>query len=120
MPLQEFTYCGTAKAVYIRRVFTSADILCLSFVPLHALQESLAVEELLTGLVPYGFSLQHRGVFLKLQVCPRKSSHNLIEWLQEDVPNIVDCPDPDHMTPHERRIGRLASEEASFSENHYL
>ena len=34
--------------------------------------------------------------------------------LQEEVPSIVDCPDPDHMTPHERRVARIAHEEASF------
>ena len=40
--------------------------------------------------------------------------------LQEEIPSIVECPDPDHMTPHERRIGRIASEEAAFNEDHYL
>lgn len=39
---------------------------------------------------------------------------------QEEIPSIVDCPDPDHMTPRERRIGRIAHEEAAFSEDHYL
>ena len=39
---------------------------------------------------------------------------------QEEIPNIVDCPDPDHMTPHERRVGRIAHEEASFDPEHYL
>lgn len=41
-------------------------------------------------------------------------------YAQEEIPNIVECPDPDHMTPHERRIGRIASEEAAFNEDHYL
>lgn len=61
--------------------------------------------ELLSGLVPYGFAQQQRGVFLRLQ---------------EEIPSIVDCPDPDHMTAHERRVGRIADEEAAFSQDHYL
>lgn len=56
-------------------------------------------------LVPYGFALQHKGVFLKLQ---------------EEIPSIIDCPDPDHMSPHERRIARLAAEETAFNPDHYL
>lgn len=40
--------------------------------------------------------------------------------LQQEIPDIVDCPDPDFMTPHERRVGRIASEEASFNQGHYL
>ena len=40
--------------------------------------------------------------------------------LQEEVPSIVDCPDPDHMTPHERRVARIAHEEASFDAEYYL
>ena len=32
----------------------------------------------------------------------------------------MDCPDPDHMTPHERRLGRIAHEEASSDPEHYL
>lgn len=80
--------------------------------------------ELLSGLVPYGFALQHRGVFLKLQVGLRVGeSYSVwvtLMFMQEEIPSIVECPDPDHMTPHERRIGRIASEEASFSEEHYL
>ena len=40
--------------------------------------------------------------------------------VQVEIPNIVDCPDPDHMTQHERRIARIAHEEASFSQDHYL
>ena len=39
---------------------------------------------------------------------------------QEEIPSIVDCPNPDHMTPHERRIGRVAGEEVAFSPDHYL
>ena len=37
--------------------------------------------------------------------------------LQEEVPNIMDCPDQEHMTPHEHRI---AHEEASFDAEYYL
>jgi len=40
--------------------------------------------------------------------------------LQEEVTSIVDCPDPDHMTPHERRVARIAHEEASFDAEYYL
>jgi hypothetical protein len=40
--------------------------------------------------------------------------------LQEEIPNIVDCPDPDHMSPHERRVARVTSEETAFNEGHYL
>ena len=32
----------------------------------------------------------------------------------------MDCPDPDHMTPHERRVARIAHEEASFDAEYYL
>ena len=39
---------------------------------------------------------------------------------QEEVPSIVDCSDPDHMTGHERRVARIAHEEASFDPDHYL
>lgn len=41
---------------------------------------------------------------------------------QEEIPNIVDCPDPDHMTPHERRVARIAHEEVTFEncQDHYL
>jgi protein SHQ1 len=53
----------------------------------------------------YGFADQHKGVFSKLQ---------------HELPALVDCPDPDHMTSHERRVARLAHEEASFSPDHYL
>jgi len=40
--------------------------------------------------------------------------------LQDEVPSIVDCPDPDHMIPHERRVARIAHEEASFDAEYYL
>lgn len=59
---------------------------------------------ILSGPV-YGFASRHRGVFSKLQ---------------EEVPSIVDCSDPDHMTGHERRVARIAHEEASFDPDHYL
>lgn len=45
---------------------------------------------------------------------------NCYTVLQEEVPSIVDCPDPDHMTPHERRVARIAHEEASFDAEYYL
>ena len=32
----------------------------------------------------------------------------------------MDCPDPDHMTPHERRVAGIAHEEASFDAEYYL
>lgn len=32
----------------------------------------------------------------------------------------MDCPDPDHMTSHERRVARIAHEEASFDAEYYL
>lgn len=41
-------------------------------------------------------------------------------WYQDEIPAIVDCPDPDHMRWHERRMARLAHEEASFDPEHYL
>lgn len=39
---------------------------------------------------------------------------------QHELPALVDCPDPDNMTSHERRVARLAHEEASFNPEHYL
>lgn len=44
----------------------------------------------------------------------------LYSVVQEEIPSIVDCPDPDHMTPHERRVARIAHEEASFDAEYYL
>lgn len=41
-------------------------------------------------------------------------------FLQEEIPSIVDCPDPDHMTSYERRVARITHEEASFDPQHYL
>lgn len=35
----------------------------------------LQVSELMSGLVPYGFALQHQGVFLKLQVLSHIAIH---------------------------------------------
>lgn len=47
-------------------------------------------------------------------------SNMTVSTLKEELPALVDCPDPDHMTPHERRVARLAHEEASFDPDHYL
>ena len=44
----------------------------------------------------------------------------LYSVIQEEIPSIVDCSDPDHMTPHERRVARIAHEEASFDAEYYL
>ena len=41
-------------------------------------------------------------------------------FLQEEIPSIVDCPDPDHMTSYERRVARIAHEQARFDPEHYL
>ncbi|XP_064404821.1 protein SHQ1 homolog isoform X2 [Halichondria panicea] len=60
---------------------------------------------LMPNAIAYGFANQHSGVFLKLQ---------------EEIPSIIDCPDPDHMTSYERRLARIAQEEISFSPDHYL
>ena len=40
--------------------------------------------------------------------------------LQGEVPNIVDVPDPDHMSARERHEARLLCEDSSFSADHYL
>ena len=40
--------------------------------------------------------------------------------LQEAASVVIDCPDPDHMTSCERKVARVAHEEASFSQDHYL
>ena len=76
----------------------------------------------------YGFANQHNGVFSKLQVsCESINCFEFVNkdmaslfFLQEEIPSIVDCPDPDHMTSYERRMARLANEEASFDPEHYL
>lgn len=71
----------------------------------------------------YGFADQHCGVFAKLQVILQSLHLEKSEsgfFSQEEIPSIVDCPDPDHMTSHERRLGRIAHEEASFDPEHYL
>ena len=36
------------------------------------------------------------------------------------MPSIVDVPDPDHMTVHERRLARIACEQTGFNIEHYL
>ena len=80
---------------------------------------------MLSGLESYGFANQHSRVFLKLQ------ARNyflgvffffdfIFSWiLQEEIPSIIDVPDPDHMTQEERRVARIAHEQTSFDPNHY-
>ena len=87
----------------------------------HPLQETQLI-----GAPSYGFANQQKGVFSKLQVTKilfgwvREGYPILHSVIQEEIPSIVDCPDPDHMTPHERRVARIAHEEASFDAEYYL
>lgn len=83
-------------------------------------------ETQLIGGPSYGFANQQKGVFSKLQVTKflfgwvREGCPILYSVIQEEILSIVDCSDPDHMTPHERRVARIAHEEASFDAEYYL
>ena len=77
--------------------------------------------ELYTGLST-SISMHAMECYLKTPVDEHQcdSVANCYIVLQDEVPSIVDCPDPDHMTPHERRVARIAHEEASFDAEYYL
>ena len=80
---------------------------------------------MLSGLESYGFANQHSGVFLKLQARNYSLGVFFFDFtffwiLQEEIPSIIDVPDPDHMTQEERRLARIAHEKTSFDPNHYL
>uniref|UniRef100_A0A1X7UK40 CS domain-containing protein n=1 Tax=Amphimedon queenslandica TaxID=400682 RepID=A0A1X7UK40_AMPQE len=63
------------------------------------------VTALLAGQYRYGFADQHTGVLAKLQ---------------DEIPSIIDCPDPDNMNNEERRFARLSQEQLNFEPEHYL
>ncbi len=69
-----------------------------------------------TSLVICPLTTPGEGERLLLVTCGVLHTHTL----QEEIPSIVDCPQPDHMTAHERRLARIAHEETSFDPDHYL